>query len=204
MKINKIMFILVCFLLIGCGKNEEGISYVKNEKILKYDEFLLWATDLSADMAQQKYESSKVNGEGLVERDYGHALITYSGEIAPKIVKLKMVRPNLACPRGVFLGNPVEKIEAYYHAAEDEYGRGLNYFYKDTGNGNAKYAYGIQGKEKIELGAASENANGTFTYLKLEYFIQDGVVESMEYTADFEKDEMEMIRLLDRAESGIG
>lgn len=195
----------ICFVLMitGCGEREERITYGKNEKILTYDELRLWAADMAADMAGQEFESSKRTEEGLVVRDYGYVRITYREGIIPEIMRLEMIRPNLACPRGVFLGNPLEKIESYYHAAQDEYGQGLEYFYEEKKDGVEKYAYGMREDDKIELGAASGNADGTFTCLKLEYFLVDDMVSSIVYTADPEKDASETEDCLEQVKDRV-
>lgn len=202
---NKGFLILagIVLLMTGCGEKEESVTYVKNEKLLTYDELLLWATDLAADLAGQEFETSKINKEGMVERDYGYASVTYLDGTIPKIAELTMTRPNLACPRGVFLGNPSEKIESYYHAVGDEYGQGLNYYYEDQKNTTEKYAYGWQDDGRIELGAASGNADGSFTWLRLEYFIENDETVSIVYTADFKKEEKDMYSILVQAEDRV-
>ena len=53
------------------------------------------------------------------------------------------------------------------------------------------------------MGAASGNADGSFTWLRLEYFIENDETVSIVYTADFKKEEKDMYSILVQAEDRV-
>lgn len=213
MKILKNMGLILCaaLFLSGCSaslnaqpvseKQESTASapkftYEKNGAPLTYDEMTKWANDLAPLMAEEERDSTTEQEDGTVLADYGHAEILWSGWNAPKICRLEIKEPNLACPRGVFLGNPSEKVEAYYQSQNNpSYNEEEKLIYleekKNDDTGKWETNYGFYGDGRVNYGAISKRYDGTYTSLELQFAIAEDKVSHITYLAAYELTEEE-------------
>lgn len=158
-----------------------SLTYQQNDTTPSYDEILFWADEMAEYMSGEKYESLTDLDDGTVETTYSHASILWTGHENAHILKLDITQANLACPRGVFLGNPTEKMDAYYPAFSGKPAGSL-YFEQAPRMGRDAWRYGLVTDDGVVYAALAQNTDESYTELRLQYTLQDGKVTHIVYT----------------------
>lgn len=176
--------------------------YERNDQILTYDEILLWASDAATYLIQKQSDVPMEQNDQGVFADYGHAQVLWNlpEGYAPQILQMDITQPNLACPRGVFLGNPTAKVLAYYSVDIDYPQTEKNSFYLEEIQrlNHPMCLYGYSENDNLVFGAFSQQQDDDYDQLEIVFSITENAVSKIEYHRELSITEQELRLTLDK------